>query len=61
MDNYETQDTRVVIPMTSCSIEPGIYIPGKVGMRTEIDMVFMQDGTPIVSGLAPQQEMMYLG
>jgi Xaa-Pro aminopeptidase len=47
--------------MTSCSIEPGIYIPGTVGMRTEIDMVFMQDGKPIVSGLAPQQHMMYLG
>ncbi|MFM7338732.1 MAG: aminopeptidase P family protein, partial [Bacteroidota bacterium] len=59
--NYETEDTRIVIPMTSCSIEPGIYIPGKVGMRTEIDMVFMKDGTPIVSGLAPQQEMIYLG
>jgi Xaa-Pro aminopeptidase len=61
MDNYETKDTRIVLPMTSCSIEPGIYIPGTVGMRTEIDMVFMQDGKPIVSGLAPQQHMMYLG
>lgn len=61
MDNYETKDTRIVLPMTSCSIEPGIYIPGKVGMRTEVDMVFMQDGRPIVSGDAPQQEMMFLG
>jgi Xaa-Pro aminopeptidase len=61
MDNYETQDTRIVLPMTSCSIEPGIYVPGKVGMRTEIDMVFLHDGKPIISGLAPQQEMMYLG
>jgi len=61
MDNYETKDTRIIIPMTSCSIEPGIYVPGKVGMRTEIDMVFLQDGKPIISGLAPQQEMMYLG
>jgi Xaa-Pro aminopeptidase len=61
MDNYETQDTRIVLPMTSCSIEPGIYIPGKVGMRTEIDMVFLKDGKPIVSGLPAQQEMMYLG
>jgi len=61
MDNYETKDTRSVLPMTSCSIEPGIYIPGFVGMRTEIDMVFEADGKPIVSGLPPQQEMMYLG
>ena len=61
MDNYETQDTRIVLPMTSCSIEPGIYIPGIVGMRTEVDMVFLQTGKPIVSGLAPQQDMMYLG
>lgn len=61
MDNYETKDTRIVLPMTSCSIEPGIYIPGKVGMRTEVDMVFLKDGKPIVSGNAPQQDMMYLG
>ena len=61
MDNNETKDTRIVLPMTSCSIEPGIYIPGKVGMRTEVDMVFMQDGRPIVSGNTPQQEMMFLG
>ncbi|MFZ9977079.1 MAG: M24 family metallopeptidase [Candidatus Kapaibacteriota bacterium] len=61
MDNYETMDTRIVLPMTSCSIEPGIYIPGKVGMRTEVDIVFMQDGRPIVSGIAPQQEMIYVG
>jgi len=61
MDNYETIDTRTVLPMTSCSIEPGIYIPGFVGMRTEIDMVFMEDGKPIVSGIPAQQEMMYLG
>ena len=61
MDNYETIDTRTVIPMTSCSIEPGIYIPGIIGMRTEIDMVFLSDGTPIISGLAPQQDMIYVG
>jgi len=61
MDNYETRDTRTVIPMTSCSIEPGIYIPGVIGMRTEIDMVFLNDGKPIVSGIPKQQDMMYLG
>jgi len=61
MDNYETRDTRTVIPMTSCSIEPGIYIPGNIGMRTEIDMVFLNDGKPIVSGIPKQQYMMYLG
>ncbi len=39
LDNFETHDHRQIIPETSFSIEPGIYIPGEFGMRTEIDIV----------------------
>jgi Xaa-Pro dipeptidase len=48
LDNYETQDTRRILPMTSFSVEPGIYIPGEIGLRTEIDVVVAPDYTPLI-------------
>lgn len=39
LDSFETHDYRQIIPRTSFSIEPGIYIPGDVGMRTEINVI----------------------
>ena len=44
MDDYETHDTRLVLPSTSFSIEPGIYMPGHIGLRTEIDVIIHTDG-----------------
>jgi Xaa-Pro aminopeptidase len=44
MDNYETRDARRILPRTSFSIEPGIYLPGKFGVRSEIDVVILPDG-----------------
>lgn len=38
IDNLETRDTRTVIPRTAFSIEPGIYLEGKFGVRSEIDV-----------------------
>lgn len=37
MDNYETREERLLLPGVGFSIEPGIYIPGEVGMRTEVN------------------------
>ncbi len=36
LDGYETRDTRVLIPETCFSIEPGIYLP-EFGVRSEIN------------------------
>lgn len=60
IDNFETNDIRPLIPMTSFSIEPGIYIEGDVGMRTEIDIVISEEGEIIVSGGSPQKELLPL-
>jgi Xaa-Pro aminopeptidase len=55
LDNYETQDTRQILPMTSFSIEPGIYIQGDIGLRTEIDVVVSQDYEPLIWSEPMQQ------
>src|SRR5690606_27830880 len=38
MDNLETHETRRLMTGVGFSIEPGIYIPGEIGMRTEINV-----------------------
>jgi Xaa-Pro aminopeptidase len=55
MDNLETRDGRKVIPRTSFSIEPGIYLPGKFGIRSEIDVYITDDGEVVVTG-EPMQD-----
>jgi Xaa-Pro dipeptidase len=39
MDDYETHDERRLIPGTGFTIEPGIYLEGRFGVRTEVNMV----------------------
>jgi Xaa-Pro dipeptidase len=59
IDNFETHETRLLVPGVGFSIEPGIYIPGKVGMRTEIDVYLSEDG-PEVTTPEPQSEIFTL-
>jgi len=55
MDNLETRDERKVIPQTSFSIEPGVYLQGRFGVRSEIDVYISKDRQVIVTG-EPIQE-----
>ena len=59
IDNLETSETRKLIPGVAFSIEPGIYLPGDVGMRSEID-VFMTLAGPEVTTPEPQTEILAL-
>ena len=59
IDNLETHETRILIPGVGFSIEPGIYVPGDVGLRTEID-VFMSPDGPEVTTPDPQKEIFTL-
>jgi Xaa-Pro dipeptidase len=38
MDDFETHDERRLVPGTGFTIEPGIYLPGEFGVRSEIDV-----------------------
>ncbi len=49
IDNLETRDSRRLIPNTCFSIEPGIYLEGNFGVRSEVDM-YIGDGTAEVTG-----------
>lgn len=53
MDGLETRDERRVLPGTCFSIEPGIYLQGEFGVRSEIN-IYMTPSEAIVTG-APMQ------
>lgn len=59
LDNLETCDDRVLVPGAGFSVEPGIYIAGDVGLRTEIN-VFMGPDGPEVTVDEPQQDVFLL-
>jgi Xaa-Pro dipeptidase len=37
LDNLETRDDRALIPGVGFSVEPGIYLPGEFGVRSEVN------------------------
>jgi len=58
IDNFETQDARLLLPFTCNSIEPGIYLP-EFGIRSEVDtLVFAHDVE--VTGGSVQDEIVPL-
>jgi Xaa-Pro dipeptidase len=56
IDNFETRDSRRITPGVCFSIEPGIYLPGKFGVRSEID-VYVRDKDIEVTGQPIQTEV----
>jgi Xaa-Pro dipeptidase len=48
LDGLETHDTRVLIPGTCFSVEPGVYLPA-FGIRSEVN-VFVEPRHPRVTG-----------
>ena len=56
IDNLETRDSRRIIPRTSFSIEPGIYLEGKFGVRSEINL-YVTDKAIEVTGQPIQTEI----
>ncbi|RMH16994.1 MAG: aminopeptidase P family protein [Acidobacteria bacterium] len=59
MDNLETHDVRRLLPMTGFSIEPGIYLPGDFGVRSEINVALTPEAAEITGG-EPQRELLRL-
>lgn len=56
IDNLETRDGRRLLPRTCFSIEPGIYLTGEFGIRSELD-VYVSDREALVFGQPLQSEI----
>ena len=51
IDNLESRDDRLLIPGVGFSIEPGIYLPGEIGMRSEVNCVVEDDALLVTPGV----------
>lgn len=56
LDNLESRDERLLVPGIGFSIEPGIYVPGRIGMRTEVN-VYVEPGRAVVTPKEIQREL----
>ncbi len=56
IDNLETREERLLVPGVGFSIEPGVYLSGDVGMRSEVNG-FIGDGGVIITPSEYQREL----
>jgi Xaa-Pro aminopeptidase len=56
LDDYETHDDRLLGPGIGFSVEPGIYLAGEFGVRSEVNMYWGSEG-PTVTPRHPQSEL----
>ena len=47
IDNLETREERLLIPGVGFSIEPGVYIAGEIGVRSEVNAYITESGAEI--------------
>jgi Xaa-Pro aminopeptidase len=59
LDSLETSDHRALIEATCFSVEPGVYLPGRFGVRSELDMT-IEHGRAEVSAAPAQREIIPL-
>jgi Xaa-Pro dipeptidase len=59
LDNLETREERLIFAGIGFSVEPGIYIPGEIGVRSEVNCCFL-DGELVVTPDEYQREMMVI-
>jgi Xaa-Pro aminopeptidase len=54
LDSLETRDHRLLIEGSCFSVEPGIYLQGRFGVRSELDMT-IENGRAEISAAPPQR------
>jgi len=57
LDNLETREERLLVPGVAFSIEPGVYIPGEIGVRTEVN-AYVGDRELVVTPNEYQRDLM---
>jgi len=47
LDDFEVREERVLLPGVGFSVEPGVYLPGAFGMRSEVNVHWRGDGLEV--------------
>jgi Xaa-Pro aminopeptidase len=56
LDNYETREERLLLPGVAFPIEPGVYLPGEFGVRSEVNAIY-GDGEAIITPHEYQRDL----
>jgi Xaa-Pro aminopeptidase len=56
LDGFETHDNRLLLDGIGFSVEPGIYLTGRFGVRSEVNVVLHAEG-PEVTPREPQTDL----
>jgi len=56
LDNLESREERLLIAGVGFSIEPGIYIPDEIGVRSEVN-AFIQPGRAVITPTDYQRDL----
>ena len=56
LDNLETREERVLVEGVGFSVEPGVYLPGEFGVRSEVN-AYIRGGELVITPSVPQQEL----
>ena len=56
LDDYETHDDRRLVPGVGFSVEPGVYLAGEFGVRSEVNVYWGESG-PEVTPRTPQTRL----
>ncbi|CUU09657.1 Xaa-Pro aminopeptidase [Candidatus Kryptobacter tengchongensis] len=59
IDNFETKDLRKLVPGSLFSLEPGVYIPGKMGVRSEVNVYINSEKKALITG-REQEELVLI-
>ncbi len=57
LDHLETRDERRLLTGVGFSVEPGVYIPGEIGVRSEVNVFWGPDG-PEITTPDPQEDLL---
>jgi Xaa-Pro aminopeptidase len=57
IDNLETREERLLVPGVAFSIEPGVYVAGEIGMRSEVN-AFLEPGRAVITPTDYQRELL---
>ena len=56
IDNLETREERLLVPGVAFSIEPGIYVAGEIGMRSEVN-AYIAGGRAVITPEPYQRDL----
>jgi Xaa-Pro aminopeptidase len=57
LDDYETHDDRRLVPGVGFSVEPGVYLTGRFGVRSEVNVHMGGPGGSRVTPDEPQVDL----